>query len=83
MSVKCAVCGRVLTSARSIAAGVGPDCGKHSRGKRFRGPGMAAGGGGSYNNGANGNGKVVVPPAVGQPMSRDEALAIVRRVAGL
>lgn len=30
---KCAVCGRTLKAAASVAAGVGPECGKKKRGK--------------------------------------------------
>lgn len=80
MSVQCAVCGRTLTDPKSIAAGVGPECGKKRQGKRHRGPGYAPTGGGSYENGANGHG-VTAPPQVGEPMTRDEALAALRRIA--
>lgn len=79
---KCAVCGRTLKSAKSIAAGVGPECGQGRRGRRHKGPqGSLSSGGGGYSNGANGHGGVMTPPATGEPLSRDEALAAIKRVA--
>lgn len=81
MGAKCKVCGRPLRSAVSIALGVGPVCrGKSKRGRRHKGPGVAGGGGGHYDNGANGGGNM--PPPL-PPMSDEEALATIRRVAGM
>jgi len=48
---KCAVCGRTLTSARSIAAGVGPDCGRSGKGRRHKKGVRARTGHGGYDAG--------------------------------
>lgn len=68
----CTVCGRKLTSKRSIAAGVGPKCGRSGgRGKRHAIPRLSklgtAGGG--------------LAAPVARPMPITEALAAVRQIA--
>lgn len=68
----CSVCGRRLTSAASIAAGVGPTCGKSGgRGKRHPIPRLRK-------LGTVGGGQVA---PMDRPMPIGEALAAVRHVA--
>jgi hypothetical protein len=71
--VQCSVCGRRLTSAASVAAGVGPKCGGgRGRGRRHAIPRLRKLGGRVS---ASGN----VSPD--KPMPITEALAAVRQVA--
>lgn len=69
----CAVCHRPLKSAASIAAGMGPVCaGKQPKGKRHKIKFLNGNGSHAYNNGAT-----------GEPLTTNEALATLRRVAGM
>jgi hypothetical protein len=69
----CSVCGRRLTSAASVAAGVGPKCGG-GRGKRHATPRLRKLGGR-----VSASGSQAVP--MDRPMPIGEALAAVRQVA--
>jgi hypothetical protein len=76
----CAICGRTLTSKKSIAAGVGPVCGQNGgKGKRHKGKSTPILSSGNYNNGTS-NGHRVEPPSV-PDIDPDEALAIIEQVA--
>lgn len=81
--MKCTVCGRKLRDAASIARGMGPVCaGKAKNGSKGKRHLLISG------PAANGNGRSrasapagdFVPLANGEPMSTDEALAVLRRI---
>jgi hypothetical protein len=72
---QCSVCGRRLTSAASVAAGVGPKCGGGGgKGKRHAGPRLRKLGGR-----VSASGGSAAP--MDRPMPIAEALATVRQVA--
>lgn len=74
---KCAVCGRKLTSAASVAAGVGPTCGKSGgKGKRHGLPRLR-----KLPNTAGATGPVHVGGKLVSTIPIAEALATLRQIA--
>lgn len=80
---KCAVCGRKLTDPASIAAGVGPVCaGKQQKQKRKRHPLIVGAQTSASTVTADAPAPALnrVPLANGEPMSKEEALAVIDRI---